>query len=55
MKMYEDDKKSKKWADLFAGPLAMHHDNFAIWNSKVTRWSSINYTGINPSAALKKN
>ena len=35
------------WADLFAkagakfaGPVAVHHDNFAMWNSKLTRWNS---------------
>ncbi|MDO6761259.1 alpha-L-fucosidase [Tamlana sp. 2_MG-2023] len=52
---------AKEWADLFeksgakfAGPVAMHHDNFAMWDSKVTRWNSMNYGGIDPSAALKK-
>jgi len=50
-----------EWAELFkksgakfAGPVAMHHDNFAMWNSKVTRWNSMNYGGIDPSAELKK-
>jgi alpha-L-fucosidase len=35
------------WADLFArsgarfaGPVATHHDNFAMWDSAVTRWNS---------------
>ncbi|WP_303316275.1 alpha-L-fucosidase [Flavivirga abyssicola] len=52
---------AKEWAELFeksgakfAGPVAMHHDNFAMWNSKVTRWNSMNYGGIDPSAELKK-
>ncbi|MFY0625811.1 MAG: alpha-L-fucosidase [Reichenbachiella sp.] len=52
---------AKEWADLFAmsgakfaGPVAMHHDNFAMWDSKATRWNSMNYGGIDPSAALKK-
>ncbi len=52
---------AKVWAGLFAksgakfaGPVAMHHDNFAMWNSKATRWNSMNYGGIDPSAALKK-
>ncbi len=51
---------AKKWADLFqksgakfAGPVAMHHDNFAMWNSKATRWNAMNYGGIDPSAELK--
>lgn len=52
---------AKEWADLFAlsgakfaGPVAMHHDNFAMWDSKATRWNAMNYGGIDPSAALKK-
>jgi alpha-L-fucosidase len=38
----------EKWADLFAragakfaGPVAVHHDNFAMWNSAVTPWNSM--------------
>lgn len=37
------------WADIaarsgarFAGPVAMHHDNFAMWGSSLTRWNSLN-------------
>ncbi len=52
---------AEKWAELFeksgakfAGPVAMHHDNFAMWDSKTTRWNSMNYGGIDPSATLKK-
>jgi alpha-L-fucosidase len=37
-----------EWADLFvksgarfAGPVAIHHDNFAMWDSRVTRWNSV--------------
>lgn len=37
------------WADLFAragakfaGPVAVHHDNFAMWDSQLTRWNSQN-------------
>lgn len=36
------------WADIFAragakfaGPVAVHHDNFALWNSSLTRWNSV--------------
>lgn len=36
-----------EWASLFAaagakfaGPVAIHHDNFALWDSTVTRWNS---------------
>lgn len=52
---------AKAWAELFAksgakfaGPVAMHHDNFAMWDSKTTRWNSMNFGGIDPSAELKK-
>jgi alpha-L-fucosidase len=37
------------WADLFkdigadfVGPCAEHHDGFAMWDSKVTKWNSVN-------------
>lgn len=52
---------AKEWADLFAksgaqfaGPVAMHHDNFAMWDAKSTRWNSKNYGNFDPSAQLKK-
>jgi alpha-L-fucosidase len=52
---------ASEWADLFAksgarfaGPVAMHHDNFAMWNSKATRWNSVNFGGIDVSGELKK-
>ncbi|MEY8612206.1 alpha-L-fucosidase [Parabacteroides segnis] len=25
----------------FAGPVAVHHDNFCLWDSEVTRWNSV--------------
>ena len=38
----------EKWADLFAragarfaGPVAVHHDNFAMWDSDVTPWNAV--------------
>jgi len=40
---------AEAWATLFekagaqfAGPVAIHHDNFAMWDSDVTRWNSAN-------------
>lgn len=39
---------AEEWAELFAasgakfaGPVAIHHDNFALWDSQVTRWNSV--------------
>jgi alpha-L-fucosidase len=38
---------AERWADIFAragakfaGPVAVHHDNFAMWDSQVTPWNS---------------
>ena len=39
----------------FAGPVAIHHDNFAMWDSKVSRWNSVNYGGIDVSGELAKS
>jgi len=40
---------AEAWAELFAkagakfaGPVAVHHDNFAMWDSQLTRWNSRN-------------
>ena len=37
-----------EWADVFvragakfAGPVAVHHDNFCLWDSSVTQWNSV--------------
>ena len=39
---------ANRWAEVvaesgarFAGPVAMHHDNFALWNSSLTRWNAV--------------
>ncbi len=52
---------ASEWADLFekagakfAGPVAMHHDGFAMWDSDVTRWSAGKNSGIDPSGDLEK-
>ena len=47
--MFKGEKfDAEKWAQLFkdagakfAGPVAIHHDNFAMWDSKFTRWNSV--------------
>ena len=50
-----------EWAELFAksgakfaGPVAMHHDNFAMWDSEVTRWNVKKFTGIDVTGVLKE-
>lgn len=53
---------AEAWAELFkrsgakfAGPVAMHHDNFAMWDSEVTRWNVKDFTGIDVTGELKKS
>lgn len=50
-----------EWAELFkasgarfAGPVAMHHDNFAMWDSEVTRWNVKDHKGIDVTGDLKR-
>lgn len=50
-----------EWAELFyqsgakfAGPVAIHHDGYAMWDSDVTRWNVKNLAGIDPSKELEK-
>lgn len=52
---------AEEWAELFAksgakfaGPVAMHHDNFAMWDSEVTRWNVKDMMGIDVTGELKK-
>lgn len=52
---------AEQWAELFknsgakfAGPVAIHHDNFAMWDSQVTRWNVKDFTGIDVTGELKK-
>ena len=40
---------AEEWADLFletgakfAGPVAMHHDGYALWDSQITPWNTAN-------------
>ena len=51
-RMFRGEKfDAKEWAEIFArsgakfaGPVAIHHDNYAMWASKVTRWNSVDGT-----------
>lgn len=52
---------AEEWADLFhkagarfAGPMGIHHDNFALWDSKVTRWNIKRTAGIDVVGDLEK-
>jgi len=48
--MFTGEKfNAEEWADLFAragakfaGPVAEHHDGFALWGSKLTKWNAVN-------------
>ncbi len=59
--LFKPDKfNAEEWAELFAasgakfaGPVAMHHDNFAMWDSEVTRWNVKDFTGIDLTGELK--
>jgi len=51
-KMFKGEKfDAEEWADIFfrsgakfAGPVAIHHDNYAMWDSDVTPWNSADQT-----------
>ncbi|MDF7824596.1 alpha-L-fucosidase [Pontiellaceae bacterium B12227] len=50
-----------EWADLFqeagarfAGPVAIHHDGYAMWDSKVTRWNAKTQAKFDPSKELER-
>ncbi|MFC1763303.1 alpha-L-fucosidase [Planctomycetota bacterium] len=52
---------AEEWADLFqksgaqfAGPVAIHHDNFAMWDSEVTRWNVKTTAGVDVTGELEK-
>lgn len=43
-----EEFNAEEWADIFAGsgakfagPVAIHHDNYAMWDSEVTPWNSM--------------
>ncbi|MGY6647953.1 alpha-L-fucosidase [Wenyingzhuangia sp. IMCC45574] len=52
---------AEEWADLFhkagakfSGPMGTHHDNFMLWDSKVTRWNMKRTAGIDVVGDLEK-
>lgn len=59
---FQPDKfNAKEWADIFAksgakfsGPMGCHHDNFMLWDSKVTRWNMKRTAGIDVVGDLEK-
>ncbi len=67
--MFKAEKfNADEWADLFqkagakfAGPVAIHHDNYALWDSAHTRWDSMDvgpkrdFTGELSKAIKKRN
>lgn len=62
VRLFKPDKfDAAEWADLFqksgakfAGPVAMHHDNYAMWDSDVTRWNVGDMAGVDVTGELKK-
>ncbi len=52
---------AEEWADIFersgakfAGPMGVHHDNYYLWDSELTRWNSKNMIGIDMVGDLEK-
>lgn len=52
---------AEEWAELFyqagakfAGPVAIHHDNYAMWDSDVTRWNVKDMAGVDITGELKE-
>ncbi|RME69119.1 MAG: fucosidase, partial [Verrucomicrobia bacterium] len=52
---------AEDWADLFeksgarfAGPMAVHHDNYMLWDSALTRWDIMDTVGFDMVGDLEK-
>ena len=62
IRMFNPDKfDAAEWAELFhqagaqfAGPVAIHHDNFAMWKSDVTRWNVYEIAGVDVTGNLER-
>jgi alpha-L-fucosidase len=60
IKLFQPKKfNADEWASLFeksgarfAGPVAIHHDNFAMWDSDVSRWNIMNNLGFDAVGEL---
>ncbi len=56
-----DKFDAKEWADLFEaagakffGPMGVHHDNFFLWDSDITRWDIQDLRGFDLAGELEK-
>ncbi|MDQ8201409.1 alpha-L-fucosidase [Pelagicoccus sp. SDUM812003] len=52
---------AREWLDVFeksgakyVGPIAVHHDNYMMWDSEVTRWNSKRIAGVDMCGELEK-
>ncbi len=62
LKLFQPEKfDPDQWADLFqragaryAGPIAVHHDNYLMWDSQVSRWNSKRLAGVDMCGELEK-
>ncbi|MGM8361990.1 alpha-L-fucosidase [Flavobacterium sp. ARAG 55.4] len=61
MKFQPDKFNAEEWADIFeksgakfSGPMGCHHDNFMLWDSKITRWNMKRTAGIDVVGELEK-
>lgn len=62
VKLFQPKKfNADEWAELFkkagakfCGPMAVHHDNYMLWDSKVTRWNSKNLAGVDICGDMEK-
>lgn len=62
IKLFQPKKfDAQEWADIFekagakfAGPVAVHHDNFSMWDSKITRWNIKENSGFDALGELEK-
>ncbi len=62
IEMFNPEKfDAEEWAEIFegsgakfCGPMGCHHDNYMLWDSKVTRWNSMATAGVDMVGDLEK-